>query len=75
MLVDIVAKDIVTLLAEMKREIAANPDQKEGRGPNQKSVPVHREEVGVKGDFAGRNYNTDLTMPRAVELLQRWRRS
>jgi hypothetical protein len=26
----------------MKREVSANPDQKEGRSPVQDSVPVHR---------------------------------
>jgi hypothetical protein len=48
MLIDIVAEVVVALLAEMKREVAANPDQKQGRGPIQKSVPVHREEVSIK---------------------------
>jgi hypothetical protein len=32
----------VMLLAEMKRKVAADPDEKQGRGRNQKSVPVHR---------------------------------
>jgi len=33
---------IAWLVAEMKREAAAKPDQKEGRSPKQDSVPVHR---------------------------------
>jgi hypothetical protein len=42
----------------MKRKVAANPDQKEGRGHNKKSVPVHREGAGIKRRFCGQNYNT-----------------
>src|SRR5208283_88020 len=42
LLVDIVVETVVVLLAEMKREAAAKPDQKEGRSPKQDSVPVHR---------------------------------
>src|SRR5579862_7704096 len=47
-LIDIVVEAVVMLLAKMKREVAADPDNKQGRGPNQKSVPVHRKEGGVK---------------------------
>ena len=41
-LVDIVGENVVMLQAEMKREVAADPDQEEGRSPVQESVPVHR---------------------------------
>ncbi len=33
-LVDVVVENVVMLQAEMKREVAGNPDYKEGRGPN-----------------------------------------
>ena len=57
-LVDIVAKTVVVLLAEMDRKVAANPNQKDGRSCKQKSVPVHRDEVGVKQRLR-RNYITE----------------
>src|SRR5208283_60233 len=47
-LVDIVVETIVAFLAEMKREVAANPDEKQGRGAIQESVSVHRDRVGIR---------------------------
>jgi hypothetical protein len=32
----------VMLHSEMKREVGARPDQKNSRGGNQESIPVHR---------------------------------
>ena len=49
LLVDIVVETVVILLAEMKREAAAKPDQKEGRSPKQDSVPVHRKASRHRG--------------------------
>src|SRR5208282_2609945 len=50
-LVDIVVETIVALLAEMKREVAANPNEKDSRGANQESVPVHRNAVRIEQRF------------------------
>src|ERR1017187_455801 len=55
-LVDIVVETLVALLAEMKCEVAANPNEKQGCGANQESVPVHRNGVGINSDFAEWNY-------------------
>ena len=49
--VDIVVELIVMLLAEMQRQVAADPNEQQGGSPIQKSVPVHRYGVGVKRRF------------------------
>src|SRR5208282_1236560 len=50
-LVDIEVETIVMLLAEMKREVAADPNEKDSRGANQESVPVHRNAVRIERRF------------------------
>ena len=39
---------IVMLHPEMKREVAARPNQKNSCGGNQESIPVHRVRVGAE---------------------------